>query len=70
LEGFLAISEFLIKLKGNSILHKDEQLANLILFSQLCVIHIAVISWIISQIPAIYQSFENLTFGIDFKKLL
>jgi hypothetical protein len=63
----IELSEFLVKLKDNSILHKGEQLTNL--FSKFSMICNAVILWI-SQIPAIYKSFENLTFEIDFKNLL
>jgi hypothetical protein len=68
------LSKFLKKLKGNSILHKSEQLTNLILFSQVSVIrtHIAIISWIISRIPPIYKYklLENLTSAIDFKRIV
>jgi hypothetical protein len=56
----IKLSEYLMKVKDNSGLHEGEQLANQILFYQLSVIqtHIAVIPWIMSQIPAISKSLE------------
>jgi hypothetical protein len=80
LEGFLAVycRETLIqttvaipiKLKGNSIPHKGEQLTNPFSGVSVIQIHIAFISWIISQIPTVYEALQNLTLAINFQKLV